>query len=71
MNTRNSSPSGRTLTLVLLRWRMRGRGRLGCREIRLSKRNIDGKIKESWRLTDSLGLMQQLGMEPKPKEGEK
>jgi steroid delta-isomerase-like uncharacterized protein len=32
---------------------------------------VDGKIKESWRLTDSLGLMQQLGMELKPKETEK
>jgi steroid delta-isomerase-like uncharacterized protein len=30
----------------------------------------DGKIKESWRLTDSLGMMQQLGMELKPKEKE-
>jgi steroid delta-isomerase-like uncharacterized protein len=32
---------------------------------------IDGKIKEGWRLTDSLGMMQQLGMELKPKEAEK
>ena len=31
---------------------------------------VDGKIKESWRLTNSLGMMQQLGMELKPK-GEK
>jgi steroid delta-isomerase-like uncharacterized protein len=31
----------------------------------------DGKIKESWRLTDSLGMMQQLGMELKPMEEEK
>ncbi len=28
----------------------------------------DGKIKESWRLTDSLGMMQQLGMELRLKE---
>jgi steroid delta-isomerase-like uncharacterized protein len=32
---------------------------------------VDGKIKESWRITDSLGMMQQLGMELKPKETEK
>ena len=31
----------------------------------------DGKIKGGWRLTDSLGLMAQLGMELKPKEAEK
>lgn len=31
---------------------------------------VDGKIKESWRLTDSLGLMMQLGMELKPKEAD-
>ena len=29
---------------------------------------VDGKIKEGWRVTDSLGMMQQLGMELKPKE---
>ncbi len=28
---------------------------------------VDGKIKEGWRVTDSLGMMQQLGMELKPK----
>jgi steroid delta-isomerase-like uncharacterized protein len=27
---------------------------------------LDGKIKEGWRITDSLGMMQQLGMELKP-----
>jgi steroid delta-isomerase-like uncharacterized protein len=27
---------------------------------------IDGKIKEGWRVTDSLGMMTQLGMELKP-----
>jgi steroid delta-isomerase-like uncharacterized protein len=32
---------------------------------------VDGKIKEGWRLTDNLGMMQQLGMELKPKEAEK
>lgn len=32
---------------------------------------VDGKIKEGWRVTDSLGMMQQLGMELKPKEAEK
>jgi predicted ester cyclase len=26
----------------------------------------DGRIKEGWRVTDSLGMMQQLGMELKP-----
>jgi len=28
----------------------------------------DGKIQEAWRVTDSLGMMQQLGLELKPKE---
>jgi predicted ester cyclase len=28
---------------------------------------VDGKIKEGWRVTDSLGMMQQLGMELKPR----
>jgi predicted ester cyclase len=32
---------------------------------------VDGKIKEAWRVTDSLGMMMQLGMELKPKEAEK
>lgn len=32
---------------------------------------VDGKIKEAWRVTDSLGMMQQLGFELKPKEAEK
>ena len=32
---------------------------------------VDGKIKEGWRLTDSLGMMTQLGMELKPKEVKK
>ena len=32
---------------------------------------VDGKIKEAWRVTDSLGMMQQLGMELKPKEAGK
>ena len=32
---------------------------------------VDGKIKEGWRVTDSLGMMQQLGMELKPMEAEK
>jgi predicted ester cyclase len=31
----------------------------------------DGKIVEGWILEDMLYLMQQLGMELKPKEGEK
>ena len=31
----------------------------------------DGRIVEEWQDTDMLGLMQQLGMELKPKEGEK
>jgi steroid delta-isomerase-like uncharacterized protein len=31
----------------------------------------DGKIKEGWRLTDSLGMMSQLGLELKPKEVKK
>ncbi len=31
----------------------------------------DGKIVEVWEISDALGLMQQLGMELKPKEGEK
>ena len=31
----------------------------------------DGKIGEVWEISDALGLMQQLGMELKPKEGEK
>jgi len=32
---------------------------------------VDGKIKEAWNVTDSLGMMMQLGMELKPKEAEK
>ena len=32
---------------------------------------IDGKIREGWRITDSLGLMTQLGMELRPKEAMK
>ena len=32
---------------------------------------VNGKIKEGWRITDSLGMMQQLGMELKPKEVKK
>jgi steroid delta-isomerase-like uncharacterized protein len=32
---------------------------------------IDGKIAEEWEVMDELGLMQQLGFELKPKEGEK
>ncbi|MCJ7486156.1 MAG: ester cyclase [Candidatus Aminicenantes bacterium] len=32
---------------------------------------VDGKIKEGWRITDSLGMMQQLGMELRPKEVKK
>ncbi len=32
---------------------------------------VDGKIVEVWEISDRLGLMQQLGMELKPKEGEK
>ncbi len=32
---------------------------------------VDGKIKEGWRVTDSLGMMQQLGMELKPTETKK
>jgi len=31
----------------------------------------DGKIVEVWEISDTLGWMQQLGMELKPKEGEK
>ena len=31
-------------------------------------RIVDGKIKEWWAIEDNLGLMQQLGMELKPKE---
>jgi predicted ester cyclase len=31
----------------------------------------NGKIVESWASTDNLGMMQQLGFELKPKEGEK
>jgi len=32
---------------------------------------VDGKIKEGWRVTDSLGMMIQLGMELKPAEAKK
>ncbi len=32
---------------------------------------VDGKIVEVWEISDRLGLMQQLGMELKPKEEEK
>jgi predicted ester cyclase len=32
---------------------------------------VDGKIVEAWEISDRLGLMQQLGMELKPKEGKK
>jgi len=32
---------------------------------------VDGKIVEIWEISDRLSLMQQLGMELKPKEGEK
>jgi hypothetical protein len=34
-------------------------------------RLVDGKIAEEWEDWDWLGLYQQLGMELKPKEGEK
>jgi predicted ester cyclase len=34
-------------------------------------RIVDGKVKEGWRITDSLGLMAQLGLELKPKGSEK
>ena len=29
---------------------------------------VNGKIKEGWRITDTLGCMMQLGMELKPRE---
>jgi hypothetical protein len=32
---------------------------------------VEGKIKEGWRITDSLGLMTQLGLELRPKEAMK
>lgn len=32
---------------------------------------VDGKIKEAWNVTDSLGMMMQLGMELKTKEAKK
>lgn len=32
---------------------------------------VDGKIKEGWRVTDSLGMMTQLGMELRPIEAKK
>jgi steroid delta-isomerase-like uncharacterized protein len=32
---------------------------------------VDGKVKEGWRITDSLGMMQQLGMELKPMAAKK
>ena len=34
-------------------------------------RIVDGKIVEGWRITDNLGMFQQLGMELKPKEAGK
>ena len=34
-------------------------------------RLVDGKIVEEWEIIDELGMMMQLGMELKPKEGEK
>lgn len=34
-------------------------------------RLVDGKIAEEWEILDELGMMQQLGMELKPKESEK
>ena len=34
-------------------------------------RLVDGKIAEEWEIIDELGMMMQLGMELKPKEGEK
>ncbi len=34
-------------------------------------RLVNGKIAEEWEIMDELGLMMQLGMELKPKEGEK
>ena len=34
-------------------------------------RIVDGKIAEEWEIFDELGMMHQLGMELKPKEGEK
>jgi predicted ester cyclase len=34
-------------------------------------RIVDGKIVEEWEIFDELGMMMQLGMELKPKEGEK
>jgi predicted ester cyclase len=34
-------------------------------------RIVDGKIAEEWEIIDMLGMVMQLGMELKPKEGEK
>ena len=34
-------------------------------------RLVDGKIVEEWEIFDELGMMMQLGMELKPKEGKK
>jgi steroid delta-isomerase-like uncharacterized protein len=34
-------------------------------------RIVDGKIAEEWEIIDMLGMMMQLGMELKPKDGEK
>ncbi len=48
-------PTGKTLTISLF----------------TVFRLVDGKIVEEWEIIDELGMMMQLGMELKPKEGEK
>ena len=48
-------PTGKTLTISLF----------------TVFRLVDGKIVEEWEIIDELGMMMQLGMELKPKEGGK
>ena len=48
-------PTGKTLTISLF----------------TVFRLVDGKIVEEWEIIDELGMMMQLGMELKPKEGDK
>jgi hypothetical protein len=42
-----------------------------CHKRKTVFRFADGKIAEAWGLEDNLGFMQPVGMELKPKEGEK
>ena len=46
-------------------------GKTGTVKVFTVFRLVNGKIAEEWEIMDELGLMMQLGMELKPKEGDK